>query len=286
MGPKTPKIRGTFMKERTLTRETRTKTALASILFTAFWAYSHQAHATEWAVAPKIIGGDTVSGSDPIAKSTAALLSGGALCTVSLLSVDLALTAAHCVEGAAAGTTKLVFDRSIAGKPITRAVTGVIQYSTYGSVTGEHPDTGDMALVRFSGGLPTGYTAASFWTSNSALSTGQWVTLAGYGITDGEEHTGSGTLRKTWVKVAQAKYGKTEIIFDQRFGQGACHGDSGGPAILASGGKNYVLGVTSRGYNDAKDDCSQYAVYTRVAPYKKWIKAAAKALGSTATLAL
>ena len=218
-------------------------------------------------------------------KSTAALLNGGGLCTVSLAN-DLALTAAHCVEAANSGAAKLVFSTSIASNKVTRPVVAAIQYSTYGTVTGDHPDTGDMALVRFTGGLPTGYAAAKFWTSNSALNVGQWVTLAGYGITDGEEHTGSGTLRKTWVKVAQAKYGKTEIIFDQRSGQGACHGDSGGPAILASGGKNYVMGVTSRGYNDANDDCSQYAVYTRVAPYKKWIKAAAKALGSAATLPL
>jgi hypothetical protein len=115
-------------------------------------------------------------------------------------------------------------------------------------------------------------------SSSTPLQEGQEVTLAGYGITQTNPHSGAGTLRKTTVRIAQPRFGDTEILFDQRDGHGACHGDSGGPALITLRGKTYLIGVTNRGYQDPNDTCGQFAVYTRVAAYKSFITRAAAAL--------
>jgi hypothetical protein len=226
----------------------------------------------------QIIGGGAVSASDSIASTTVALINGGALCTASLIASDLAVTAAHCVEGARAGSIHVVFGRNTR-TGVKAPVIGAVFSSRWGTVQdADEADHGDIAVVRFTGGLQPGFKVAKILKDTSGLSEGQTVTLAGYGITQTHPHTGSGSLRKTTVMIADANHGNTEIIFDQTDGRGACHGDSGGPAFVNVKGTQYVLGVTNRGHLDPRDTCGQYVVYTKIGAYSSFITAAARQL--------
>jgi hypothetical protein len=140
---------------------------------------------------------------------------------------------------------------------------------------GQRFDTGDIALLRYKGTTPRGFIPLPLLKTQHLRildqRRGALTLLAGYGISDGVQKTGSGILRMASARVADAKFSRTEVRLDQTQGKGACHGDSGGPAIVFVGGQAHVWGVTSRGVNDPKDDCSVSAVYTNAVAYEAWI---------------
>jgi secreted trypsin-like serine protease len=150
-----------------------------------------------------------------------------------------------------------------------------------------NPDTikdwRDISILKFAGGLPPGFVPASLLTDATALKNGTVVTLAGYGEIDGKNKIGSEELRRVDVKISNAAYSPTEVQIDQRSGRGACHGDSGGPAYVTVGTRKFLFGVTSRGVQDIKNDCSQFSVYTNVLSQAQWMTAQAKALAGPVT---
>jgi|GEM_PF-896676 len=223
-----------------------------------------------------IVGGLPVENQDPIQRSTAALYSpsangpGGALCTASLISKNMAVTAAHCVQGNSYSPVMIFGNDVRSPQSVHRLVTGEVINPAYGKRRGM--DQGDIALVKFGGGLPSGYKPASLDT-DGAIDKGERAILAGYGVSNARTHEGAGTLRKAEVSVANPRKGKSEMIFDQSHGHGACHGDSGGPAYFKRGSKMILGGVTNRSYpNTAADDCAHKVVYTKVAAYRPWIE--------------
>ena len=240
-----------------------------------------------------IIGGSQVSATDPIARSTVVVydMKQGALCTGTVLSSQLVLTAGHCVIGSTAGSLVVVFTTNFdtAKSSDARPVTGAKVTANYINLIkklNSDPtlnfdsikDQGDVAVIRFSGGLPAGYQPMPVVSNVSDLANGQATILAGYGLADGVAKTGDGLLRQVQVVLKDVKFAKTEVLFDQRGHKGACHGDSGGPALALIKGQLRVYGVTSRGLNDPKNDCSHDAVYTSVPAQLPFINSAAQAL--------
>jgi secreted trypsin-like serine protease len=233
-----------------------------------------------------IVGGDEVEAKDPIARSTVALYQemsgGGALCTASLIAKNVAITAAHCVEHGIQHMAVILGDKidskSREEGDVLRVVDAEIAPGwREAHLVGE--DAGDIALVKFEGKLPKGYGPAHLLPESASLKKGDDVILAGYGITNAFRKTGAGTLRRATVEVDKPEFGKTEILLDQHQGSGACHGDSGGPAFVQKNGKDYLLGVTSRGYPvTAPDDCRHKVIYTKVSAYRAWITETAREL--------
>ncbi len=226
-----------------------------------------------------VIGGEEVGPSDPIRSSTAALYSpsadgrGGALCTASVIGKDIAVTAAHCITPGGPAPVMLFGGNVHSPDTAKRPVTGEVVNSKWRTHAGKGMDEGDIALVKFPGGLPAGYAPVSTLTSDAAIQKGTAATLAGYGISNARTQTGAGVLRKTKVGVADPRSGKSEMILDQSHGHGACHGDSGGPAFIRQGGKMVLAGVTNRSYPArAPDDCAHRVVYTKISAYHSWIK--------------
>jgi V8-like Glu-specific endopeptidase len=226
-----------------------------------------------------IIGGVEMSGRDPIAKSTTAIFEpsgngpGGALCTASLISKNTAVTAAHCLQPGGYAPVMLFGSDIHSPKTAQRPVVGSVVNPLWGKNKGRGMDQGDIAVVKFGGKLPKGYEPASLDSGADRIQKGETAILAGYGVSNARTHSGAGILRKTAVRVANGRAGKSEMIFDQSHGRGACHGDSGGPAYLERGGKMILAGVTNRSYpSRAADDCGHKVVYTKVAPYRSWIK--------------
>jgi hypothetical protein len=301
-----------------------------------------------------IIGGQNVQADDALAMSTVALydVSKGSLCTATILSDSLLLTAAHCVVDSKPSDLLVMFGTELEAAQSVRKVKKYLvsqAYRTYlqnldllekdpellkavaelsalidadpsiqaevaklealaasePDLSMEDPrvvailseierlkaanpeilaktnevlvvlqglrlraekmkDIGDVAVVKFEGGLPEGYKAGKLMRNKADLVDGMDVTLAGYGISNGVSKEGAGTLRKTNLKLTDSKYANAEVRFDQSGGTGACHGDSGGPALATVRGEVLVLGVTSRGSEDKADDCSKYAIYASV----------------------
>jgi secreted trypsin-like serine protease len=236
-----------------------------------------------------IIGGSDSDGNEEFAKTMAAVFNTaqGSLCTASILSDTILLTAAHCVDGPSS-SLRVVFGPDIRD-PQTRIIQKVEEYKVsplWPFRQSEELNTGDVAIVRYSGGLPVGFKPATLLTDVSKLANGTTVLLAGYGQSNGVTGTGSGRLRYVEVAIEDNKFSESEVLLDQRQGKGACHGDSGGPAYVKVDGKLLLWGITNRGINDPRNDCSVSAAYASVLFYASWIQRTAAQLERNARPAL
>lgn len=221
-----------------------------------------------------IIGGHAVTKKSEIAAVTVSLLNvrEGTLCTASLLSDEIALTAAHCVDGSADDLQLSFGTRSTSNE--SRPVEAFAVPPVWRQQRNAETNNGDIALIKFSGGLPASAHAATLMPGRHRLTNGEIVTLAGFGISNGASDTGAGTLRSVDIKIANANFSKTEVSLDQTHKKGACHGDSGGPAFIqGNNGELLLWGVTSRGINDPDDHCRGDSVYTKIQPYVRWMNA-------------
>ena len=234
----------------------------------------------------EIVGGTTVTAGAQEAETTVAFLSGGGLCTASIIAKDLAVTAAHCVldesgNPVAASDMALIFATKISKLSARTEVLGAEFNPKFLEPNDSGVDMGDIAIIRFSGGLPPGYAVASLLPASAALTDGESVELAGYGVTEMVKQSGAGTLRKVNVPIKDAGFGQTEVLLDQTAGKGACHGDSGGPAFVRNSKGLFLWGITNRGNPDsAPDDCVHFSVYTKINSYKSFLTQASTTLRS------
>jgi secreted trypsin-like serine protease len=236
-----------------------------------------------------IIGGQAAAMSNDFSKNIVALynVAQGSLCTASIYSDTVLVTAAHCVEGADPTTMVAIFglDLRVRSAVEIRRVVNFAATPVWKARRSQEKNTGDLAIVGFTGGLPKGYVPAEFLADASLLTVNQVVTLAGYGAskvvpTAKQKHQESGTLRFVETSIKDMSFSASEVVVEQSKGQGACHGDSGGPAYLRVNGKFLSFGVTSRGVNDRNDTCSVSAAYTSIPFYMKWIQREAQVLSA------
>lgn len=226
-----------------------------------------------------IIGGIDVPANNKIITSIVAVYDAysSQLCTGSLIDKNTVMTAAHCL-GEKVDGMYVMFDTKLSAGSEKRQADQMEASAEWQDQLAkkQEPMTGDIALIHFKGELPAGYAPATFLSSVDALKKDVKVILAGYGITNGVTHEGAGTLRAAAVKILDPKISVSEVELDQRNGQGACHGDSGGPAYIYKNGQYLLWGVTSRGYQDPKNDCTQFSIYTNALGYADWIQATQK----------
>lgn len=251
-------IKATYFSKTTKILATATLAILSSL----------SAHASEKSL--PIVGGQVVTSTDQIAKSTVALLlfskEGAALCTGSIMDTSHILTAAHCVEGATKGIVifalSLPADGTSPKKEDMRTVTHMVDSADFPGAANINsvPEFHDLAILTFEGGMPAGYVPAKYLTQaqyDQAVKLNANVTVAGYG-TINAEHTGEGTLRKTNLKIKQISP-KGMAVLVAGTNTDACSGDSGGPAFVNVSGSLRLFGVLSRG----DKQCAKYAIYTK-----------------------
>lgn len=232
--------------------------------------------------APLIVGGSDVSPKDEIAKMTVAVhladvyyadqerfgtqVASVSYCSGVIFDEETILTAAHCF-GSHTGKfnyrgNHIAFgvDIRMGVKNITRPTTGYkILESGYApwSWGGVGNDEGDLAIVKFSGGLPEGYKPAKYFSKLNLpliLKEGMPIILVGYGD---DKKFGKGVLRK--VENNLQKIQKYNLWVGEE-GRTACHGDSGGPAFVRHNEQYYLVGVSSR---TTERGCRGMAIYSK-----------------------
>jgi secreted trypsin-like serine protease len=227
-----------------------------------------------------IVGGSRVSTSDAIAKSTVALVmpDGWQFCTGSLVSAKIVVTASHCLEGYEENSLYVAFgtvaqNGSYASSRLRYATRAVMNpnFDTAAmdlDVATRAPN--DIAILVLNAAAPAGYAPVKMLAASDALTVGETLTLAGFGLINAFYGT-SGVLRKVDVKLAKVATAAKEIEYGPSGGKSACMGDSGGPAFVKRNGKLVLVGVTSRGAGT----CDADGIYTDVRQFRGWISATA-----------
>lgn len=197
-----------------------------------------------------IFGGDQV---DPGAYPTAVAIELGLkLCTGTLVSDRVVLTAAHCLEA----KPDVAFMRVKIGDDVYTDYSqslAVADYGTHPDYCGSDPkvcktDIWDYGYVLLEepvvGVQPTRpLTGQAQW--DEAMKIGAPITVVGYGNDEGDLN---GVKRE--VEVPIVRFSGTGLEF-QAGGMGldSCQGDSGGPAFVTlTTGEVVLAGITSRGY--------------------------------------
>lgn len=214
-----------------------------------------------------IIGGTTDTG-DPSVVILFAQQNGstqGSLCTASVISPTVLLTAAHCVDPAEVGTnvTFQVFTgydfNSNNGQWLPVAKVDHDPQFSSSNLNGGH-DVGIVVLQNATSLKPLPFNTSSAITGMA----GQAVRLVGYGNNNGQTGTGAGIKRQVTTTLIDVSSLLLHIGDDAHE---TCQGDSGGPAFMNMNGVETIVGVTSFGYVG----CTGGGYDTRVDLYTSFI---------------
>ena len=188
----------------------------------------------------------------------------GSFCTGSLISSNTILTAAHCIYGATNG--RIIFSkRHDSLKPndvVTRKAKQMIINHLYDDAKIGLGDAKDTAMIRFEGVLPAGYSPIKimeFADAKNYLKSGVEVHLAGFGETGVPSLDRSSIMNLRDVRTAFAGVNQN-ANYELVFGNGACHGDSGGPAYLLINSVPYLIGVAA--WVTQPTHCTGQSIYT------------------------
>lgn len=230
---------------------------------------------------------------EPDIDSTVAILDGGSVsCSGTLIAPTVVLTAAHCVkvfdpdtktfnETLAATERTVVAGALRATDPNARAY-AVASIRVTGFDGTIHPDPGnnpeqlgkadDIALLLLESAVSEQASTLLLPPSRiePSLLAGAPLRIAGYGSTDvllsnqkeGDLYVGDTELERR---------NDFELLGGRLNTADTCLGDSGGPAYYLDDGVRHLVGVTSRGAEDANAPCGDGGIWTLAPAYESWI---------------
>ncbi|HWJ99437.1 MAG TPA: trypsin-like serine protease [Xanthobacteraceae bacterium] len=194
-----------------------------------------------WYSPAQAINGGAPASSELAAQTVMIVSTRGSICTGTVIARDLVLTAAHCVA------PKSNYAVSVTGgAPRVIQVARIVLHPKFDPRQFEtRVPSPDMAIIKLAEPLPANYRAATLMRDPVLPKRGTLFTLAGFGFAkDGDERS-LGTLRSIALPSVGTTGGIMVRVSNGNGGtQGACTGDSGGPAYL-NGELAGVIGWTS-----------------------------------------
>ena len=218
-----------------------------------------------------IIGGTATSADEY--PSVVALLINRNLCTGTLITPTMVLTAAHCVDpavlglGSQADVTNAMTVHFHTLDVINDPGTTVAVAATYKDpdFQKDHLGSHDIGLVELTDAVQDVNPSPINLFANMAQP-GIAVTTVGYGAQAGGASAATGTelelKNRDTVPCDSINIGSDTnlLCFSQTGGTGTCAGDSGGPSFAFIDGQMVVVGVTSFG----DENCAKFGASTRV----------------------
>ena len=226
-----------------------------------------------------VVGGDIEPGWPSVGALTLRMPGYGYLgtfCSGTLIAPSWVLTAAHCVtpdpsQGFDPQPENMMFyvgpdaRRGAGGWPTEgtlHEVDAIFPHPQYSSI--EQSD--DIGLVHLTEPVaevpPIPFNVSVFREAWLGVD----VFYVGYGVDDGDNHTGEGVRRSTTLAV-YAFYPTT--YYTRYVDSNVCFGDSGGPGLMELDGEWQIVGVVSGG--TAENCMGGYDVATRVDAYAEWL---------------
>jgi secreted trypsin-like serine protease len=174
---------------------------------------------------------------------------GGALCTATIISKTVVLTAAHCVHPSTVGENAkfVIFTAADLTDPDKRGPGLPVKEVHFNEAWDPNNLTAghDVAVAILA--KPTKIKPMK--VNRAALAdslTGATARIIGYGLDDGFNQTGAGIKRH--AQVALNSFDDQFVKTGSWFGTTICNGDSGGPIITKIGNVDTVVGVNSFGF--------------------------------------
>lgn len=167
------------------------------------------------------------------------------ICSATLVSPKVLLTAAHCIDAAREGAATVTVtatnkaDDSDLHSSDFIAVTRTATHPQYGGEGAE--GSTDLALLLLAS-APAGVAAKPLLRTAPGTWLGQSLRLVGYGRTAASVNDGA-TRRSALVSISQVT--SNELKFGTAGMTGICSGDSGGPGLITVRGVERVAGVHS-----------------------------------------
>ncbi|MEU4743105.1 serine protease [Actinosynnema sp. NPDC023658] len=232
------------------------------------------AETSDTGVSPFVVGGTRVSTSTYPWVVYLATSTGGQFCGGTLVKANKVVTAAHCVSGRSASSTRVVHGRddkqSTAGTVAT--VSSIWVHPSYRTASSGN----DVAVLTLGTSISSTYLPLATPSDTALYAEGTSARIYGWGTTSSGGSASRYLLGATvpvtsdaTCRTAYSNYSSTAMVCAgyPQGGTDTCQGDSGGP--LVAGGK--LIGATSFGRGCAL--AGYPGVYSRIATYYSVITA-------------